>query len=50
MTSNTIRLTMAQAVVNFLKNPSVTRDGVEQRFFAGCFGIFGHGMRRQLAG
>ncbi|MEZ4635019.1 MAG: hypothetical protein R2873_10775 [Caldilineaceae bacterium] len=43
MTSNTIRLTTAQAVVNFLKNQYVTRDGVEQRFFAGCFGIFGHG-------
>jgi 3D-(3,5/4)-trihydroxycyclohexane-1,2-dione acylhydrolase (decyclizing) len=41
--TQTIRLTMAQAVVNFLKNQYVTRDGVEQRFFAGCFGIFGHG-------
>ncbi|MBI1298902.1 3D-(3,5/4)-trihydroxycyclohexane-1,2-dione acylhydrolase (decyclizing) [bacterium] len=41
--TQTIRLTMAQAVVNFLKSQYVTRDGVEQRFFAGCFGIFGHG-------
>ncbi len=41
--TQTIRLTTAQAVVNFLKHQYVTRDGVEQRFFAGCFGIFGHG-------
>ncbi len=34
---------MAQAVVKFLKNQYVERDGVEQPFFAGCFGIFGHG-------
>ncbi|HEY1297519.1 MAG TPA: 3D-(3,5/4)-trihydroxycyclohexane-1,2-dione acylhydrolase (decyclizing) [Chloroflexota bacterium] len=39
----TRRLTMAQAVVLFLKNQYVERDGVESRFFAGCFGIFGHG-------
>ena len=39
----TKRLTMAQAVVKFLKNQYVERDGVEQPFFAGCFGIFGHG-------
>ena len=40
----TRRLTMAQAIIKFLKNQYVERDGVEQRFFAGCFGIFGHGM------
>jgi 3D-(3,5/4)-trihydroxycyclohexane-1,2-dione acylhydrolase (decyclizing) len=34
---------MAQALVRFLTNQYVERDGVEQRFFAGCFGIFGHG-------
>jgi 3D-(3,5/4)-trihydroxycyclohexane-1,2-dione acylhydrolase (decyclizing) len=34
---------MAQAVVAFLKNQYVERDGVERPFFAGCFGIFGHG-------
>ena len=39
----TIRLTTAQAVIRFLKNQVVARDGVEQPFFAGCFGIFGHG-------
>ena len=41
--SKTVRLTMAQAVITFLKNQYVERDGVEQPFFAGCFGIFGHG-------
>jgi 3D-(3,5/4)-trihydroxycyclohexane-1,2-dione acylhydrolase (decyclizing) len=40
---NTVRLTMAQAVIRFLMNQFVERDGVEQLFFAGCFGIFGHG-------
>ncbi|MXZ20221.1 MAG: 3D-(3,5/4)-trihydroxycyclohexane-1,2-dione acylhydrolase (decyclizing) [Caldilineaceae bacterium SB0665_bin_25] len=40
---NTERLTMAQAVVRFLKNQYSERDGVEQPFFGGCFGIFGHG-------
>src|SRR5919199_4323504 len=39
----TTRLTMAQALVRFLANQYVERDGMEQRFFAGCFGIFGHG-------
>jgi 3D-(3,5/4)-trihydroxycyclohexane-1,2-dione acylhydrolase (decyclizing) len=34
---------MAQALVRFLANQYVERDGEEQRFFAGCFGIFGHG-------
>src|ERR1043166_8276369 len=38
-----VHLTMAQAVIGFLKQQHVERDGVEQPFFAGCFGIFGHG-------
>ncbi|MDE3065244.1 MAG: 3D-(3,5/4)-trihydroxycyclohexane-1,2-dione acylhydrolase (decyclizing) [Acidobacteriota bacterium] len=38
-----VRLTVAQALVRFLSAQSVERDGHEQRFFAGCFGIFGHG-------
>jgi 3D-(3,5/4)-trihydroxycyclohexane-1,2-dione acylhydrolase (decyclizing) len=38
-----VRLTTAQALVRFLANQYVERDGVEHRFFAGCFGIFGHG-------
>ncbi len=43
MTTSTVRLTMAQALIRFLKNQYVERDGVEMPFFAGCFGIFGHG-------
>jgi 3D-(3,5/4)-trihydroxycyclohexane-1,2-dione acylhydrolase (decyclizing) len=39
----TVRLTTAQALVRFLAKQYVERDGVEHRFFAGCFGIFGHG-------
>ena len=39
----TRRLTMAQAAIEFLKNQYVERDGETQRFFDGCFGIFGHG-------
>jgi len=39
----TKRVTMAQAVIAFLNNQYVERDGREQPFFAGCFGIFGHG-------
>ena len=27
----------------YLKNQYTERDGIEQPFFAGCFGIFGHG-------
>ena len=37
------RLTMAQALVRFLAAQHVERDGVEQPFFAGVWGIFGHG-------
>lgn len=39
----TCRATTAQATIKFLKNQYVGRDGVERPFFAGCFGIFGHG-------
>jgi 3D-(3,5/4)-trihydroxycyclohexane-1,2-dione acylhydrolase (decyclizing) len=39
----TQRLTTAQALIRFLKVQSVSRDGEEKPFFAGCFGIFGHG-------
>lgn len=39
----TVRLTTAQAIIRFLANQYVTRDGNEHRFFGGCFGIFGHG-------
>jgi len=40
----TIRLTVGQAIVRFLKNQYVERDGIENHFFAGCLGIFGHGI------
>ncbi|MCJ7694030.1 MAG: 3D-(3,5/4)-trihydroxycyclohexane-1,2-dione acylhydrolase (decyclizing) [Anaerolineaceae bacterium] len=39
----TIRLTMAQALIRYLKNQFSERDGVETPFFAGILGIFGHG-------
>jgi 3D-(3,5/4)-trihydroxycyclohexane-1,2-dione acylhydrolase (decyclizing) len=41
--SQALRLTTAQALVRFLAAQRIERDGVEQPFFAGCFGIFGHG-------
>lgn len=40
---DTIRLTVAQAVVRFLAAQYSERDGVEARLIPGCFGIFGHG-------
>jgi 3D-(3,5/4)-trihydroxycyclohexane-1,2-dione acylhydrolase (decyclizing) len=43
MNNQTERLTMGQALVKFLIQQHVERDGVTQPFFAGCFGIFGHG-------
>jgi 3D-(3,5/4)-trihydroxycyclohexane-1,2-dione acylhydrolase (decyclizing) len=39
----TRRMTMAQALVAFLKQQHVERDGREHAFFAGMLGIFGHG-------
>jgi 3D-(3,5/4)-trihydroxycyclohexane-1,2-dione acylhydrolase (decyclizing) len=39
----TRRMTMAQALLVFLKNQYVERDGREHKFFAGVLGIFGHG-------
>jgi len=41
--ASTCRVTAAQAIIKFLKNQYVERDGVERPFFGGCFGIFGHG-------
>jgi len=35
---------MAQAMLQFLCNQYVERDGIEHQFFQGVFGIFGHGM------
>lgn len=42
-TNTTTRLTVGQAVVRFLAAQRVERDGVEQPFFGGALGIFGHG-------
>jgi 3D-(3,5/4)-trihydroxycyclohexane-1,2-dione acylhydrolase (decyclizing) len=36
-------MTVAQAMVKFLSVQYSASDGVEQKLFAGCFGIFGHG-------
>src|SRR5689334_2044829 len=41
--SGTTRLTVAQAAIKFLAEQYTVRDGIERPFFAGCFGIFGHG-------
>ena len=40
----TRRLTVAQALLQFLQAQVVERDGRRQAFFAGCLGIFGHGV------
>ena len=37
------QMTVAQALVRFLAAQHVQRDGVRAPFFAGCFGILGHG-------
>ncbi len=39
----TARLTMSQALIRYLANQHVSRDGRENPFFAGVWGIFGHG-------
>ncbi len=39
----TTRLTMAQALIRYLACQHVARDGQENPFFAGMWGIFGHG-------
>jgi 3D-(3,5/4)-trihydroxycyclohexane-1,2-dione acylhydrolase (decyclizing) len=39
----TVRLTLGQAIVRFMMQQYVERDGEENPFFAGCWGIFGHG-------
>lgn len=39
----TVRLTVAQATIRFLGAQYVEHDGTRTKFFAGAFGIFGHG-------
>ena len=41
--ASTRRLTVAQAVVAFLRAQQIERDGERGRFIQGVFGIFGHG-------
>jgi 3D-(3,5/4)-trihydroxycyclohexane-1,2-dione acylhydrolase (decyclizing) len=38
-----MKLTVTQALVRFLGAQHVERDDRRERFFAGCWGIFGHG-------
>jgi 3D-(3,5/4)-trihydroxycyclohexane-1,2-dione acylhydrolase (decyclizing) len=38
-----MKLTTAQALIRWLDAQWVERDGERHKFFAGCFGIFGHG-------
>lgn len=40
---NTLRLTVAQALVKFLDNQYLEVDGKKTKFIKGIFGIFGHG-------
>lgn len=41
--TQTVRLTVGQAIIRFLVNQYVESDGEQQRLIAGAFGIFGHG-------
>lgn len=41
--TTTQRMTMAQALILYLSKQYVSRDGQENLFFAGVWGIFGHG-------
>jgi 3D-(3,5/4)-trihydroxycyclohexane-1,2-dione acylhydrolase (decyclizing) len=43
MTQTTVRLTMAQALVRYLRNQFSVIDGDKAPLFAGVFAIFGHG-------
>ncbi|MDQ1040242.1 3D-(3,5/4)-trihydroxycyclohexane-1,2-dione acylhydrolase (decyclizing) [Streptomyces sp. V3I8] len=43
MSSSTLRLTVAQALVRFLAVQYTERDGERHRLIAGTWGIFGHG-------
>ena len=38
-----MKLTMAQAIIRYLNNQYVERDGKENKFIDGVWGIFGHG-------
>lgn len=49
MARQTLRLTMAQAIVKYLTNQYTIIDGERVPLFAGVFGIFGHGNVTCLA-
>ena len=38
-----MRLTTSQALIRFLLNQYIVEDGIERRYFAGVWSIFGHG-------
>ena len=40
---DTVRLTVGQAIVRFIARQFIERDGQQQRFIVGVWGIFGHG-------
>ena len=40
---NKIKLTVAQAIIKYINNQQIKTDGIEKKFFEGCFGILGHG-------
>lgn len=42
-TEASVRLTVAQAIIRYLKNQYIEIDGEEMRLCGGGFGIFGHG-------
>ncbi len=48
--SKTIRLTTAQAIVKFLDQQYVSRDGAETKFVEAFFTLFGHGEQHPSAG
>ena len=43
MSEQTVRLTVAQAIIRYLENQFIEIDGEELRLCGGGFGIFGHG-------
>ena len=49
MVKNTIRLTMAQALVKYLCNQYILINDKKEQLYAGVFGIFGHGNVTCLA-
>ena len=40
---NKIKLTVSQAIIKYINNQYIYTNGVDRKFFGGCFGILGHG-------